>query len=247
MIYELMNKLPRESSFLYSEDVLTGTIFGNLRYFRDQKILINFLNESYDINGEKPKIDNRNIFDIYFWKKYYSKNKHKYNEPDLYLTNRIYDIIIECKYNSVLDEKEIIDENIINYTNQIIRYSEIIEKSNKIKIMIYLTNEDNIPKDQISKSLKKLNVNIHLFWLSWRKLYKVMNQESIIKYSHGEQQLFNDLLLFLKKRKLTVFCGFKDKNISIDWKYLKYYKYIPHNSEISSWRYKNEKQTCLFD
>jgi hypothetical protein len=227
MIYELRNKIPRNSSFLTSEDVLTSTIFGNLRYFSNQNLLINFLNQATDIDGGKLDINNDNIFNLNFWEKYSLNNNHKYNEPDLYLNNDDYDIIIECKYYSFLSEETVISkDNSMEYSNQLIRYSKIIERSNKRKIIIYLTNDIEIPNKIICDSLKKINKNINLYWLSWSMLYQVMHKFVNTSFSYGEQQLFNDLFSFLKKRNLTVFCGFKFKKIEFYWKYCKEYNYI---------------------
>jgi hypothetical protein len=242
MIFELRNKIPHDSSFLTSEDVLTSTIFGNLRYFSDQNILIHFLNEAIDINGDKLKIDDENIFEIHFWEKFYIKNNHQYDEPDLYLTNANYDIIIECKYFSILSEVSASNDNKIDYSNQIIRYSKIIEKSNRNKVIIYLTRDAIMPYKIISSTIRKLKRNIHLYWLSWRMLYKAMDKLRNQIYGHGEKQLFKDLFLFLKRRKLTVFCGLNIHDVILHWKYLKQYKYIPKNFiTCNFWRYKNEK------
>jgi hypothetical protein len=225
MIFELRNKVPHDSSFLKSEDVLTSTIFGNLRYFKNQNLLISFLNKAIDYNGVNLNINTRNIFKIDFWKKYYLNNSQKYNEPDLYLNNNKYNVIIECKYHSFLDEKTIVSkDNRIEYSNQLIRYSKIIEKSKKKKIIIYLTNEVGMPIKIIEETLKRINKNIKLFWLSWRMLHKAMDNHQNDNYSYGERQVFNDLLLFLKKRELTIFCGLRIKTVEFYWEYSKYYK-----------------------
>jgi hypothetical protein len=230
MIYELRNKIPRDSSFLTSEDVLTSTVFGNLRYFSNQNLLISFLNKAIDSDGRKLEINDGNFFNFNFWEKYNLNNNRKYNEPDLYLNNDNYDIIIECKYYSFLREETIISkENSTEYSNQLIRYSKIIEKSEKNKIVIYLTNDVEMPIKIMRDSLKKINKNIKLYWLSWRILYRVMYKFVNYSFNHGEQQLFNDLFLFLKKRNLTVFCGFNLKKIESHWKYCKKYHYFTTN------------------
>jgi hypothetical protein len=105
MIYELRNKTPQNSSFIYSEDVLTSTIFGNLRYFSSQKLLIDFLNQSTDIEDKSLVLTKEAPFILYFWEKYTMLNYSKINEPDLILWNKKDTIvIIECKYFSFLNE-----------------------------------------------------------------------------------------------------------------------------------------------
>jgi len=242
MIYELMNKIPRDSSFLSSEDVLTGTIFGYLRYFHNQSILIKFLNESTDIFGNNLKINLDVIFKLYFWKKFYqSKNKNKFNEPDILLCDDYYDIIIECKYYSQLGENNSENiENGENYNNQLLRYSKIIEKSNKMKIIIFLTNDAIMPTEIMKKTLSKLDSKIKLFWLSWKSLYRVLKYSKSDCINIGEKMLRKDILAFLKKREITLFCGFARININIEWKYNKIYTYgIKYYYQ--TWEYKSEK------
>lgn len=105
MIYELRNKVPKNSSFIYSEDVLTGTIFRNLRYFNNQDILINFLNQSTNIDNESLDIHLSNDYKIRFWEKYPTLNYCRINEPDLILLDKENVVIIECKYFSILNEE----------------------------------------------------------------------------------------------------------------------------------------------
>ena len=93
MIFELKNKMPRYSPFLRSEDVLTSNVFGHLRYFSNQFILIDFLNMSIDINKEPLNIEKNNIFNIEFWKKHYNDEEKRYNETDIMLKNNKYQII----------------------------------------------------------------------------------------------------------------------------------------------------------
>jgi hypothetical protein len=239
MIYELMNKIPRDSSFLTSEDVLTGTIFGNLRYFHNQSILIKFLNEATDIFGNNLKINLDDLFKIYFWKKFYHlKDKSKYSEPDLLLCNDYYDIIIECKYYSLLSENnsEFID-NDENYNNQLLRYSRIIEKSNKTKIIIFLTNDSVIPTEIMNKTISKLDSSIQLLWLSWKSLYRILKYSKSNCINIGEKILRKDILRFLKKRGITLFCGFTKRNINIKWKYKKIFTYGT-KCNYQTWEYK---------
>ena len=104
MIYELRNKVPQNSTFLRSEDVLTSTIFGNLRYFSNNDILNNFLNKSVDINNKPLSLKNE-LYIYKFWEKYLTKDLCKINEPDLILLNDRSIIMIECKYFSFLSEE----------------------------------------------------------------------------------------------------------------------------------------------
>jgi len=180
VVFELRNKIRGNSSYLNSEDVLTGIVFGNLRYFKNQDILIKFLNESIDINNKNKKLNlsSKTNLNINFWEKHFNDDSRRYNETDITLSNEKYMIIIECKYHSQLGEEyEIEEDRVKYYSNQLIRYSKILlDKKYKEteKIVIYLTMDKSIPKDILIKSrndIDKIDKNIKLYWLSWNKLY----------------------------------------------------------------------------
>jgi len=240
MIFELKNKIPRNSSFLRGEDVLTSITFGNLRYFSNQNILIDFLNESIDLNKNKLYLKKNQLYNIHFWEKHYNDNSRRYNETDLLLENKETVIIIECKYHSPLSEEyETYEDKIINYSNQLIRYSKIFsdEKYNELnKNLIYLTEDKTIPKDILIKTKSKIDTNIFLYWLSWNKLYlALIKQENIIP--QNEKLLFNDLLAFLTKRRMITFRGFANSKVICKFHYRKQYKYINWKPNVI-WQYK---------
>jgi hypothetical protein len=239
MLFELKSKMPRNSSFLRSEDVLTSTIFGNLRYFSNQNILINFLNNSLDINNRKLRLEKNLYFEIDFWKKHYNDTIRKYNETDLILRNEKYEIIIECKYHSPLsEENEIIDDKEVYYSNQLIRYSKIIENSTKNKIIIFLTDDKRIPNEIINKTIPHISNKIKIYWLSWSKLYFSINETENKNIPQNEKILLNDLMEFLEKRNLTSFNGFLKYNYSSIWFYKKNYNYSKLKIDFG-WKYKD--------
>jgi len=168
MIYELRNKIPQNATFLRSEDVLTSTIFGNLRYFSNNDILNTFLSKSIDIHNKPLSLKNEKYL-FKFWEKYLTKGFCKINEPDLILLNEKSVIIIECKYFSFLSEESDLDNKDV-YDNQLLRYSDIINEyySNRAnKIIIFLTSDKVKPIEIMENTLKKLTQNIQLYWLSY--------------------------------------------------------------------------------
>jgi hypothetical protein len=241
MIFELKNKIPRNSSFLRSEDVLTSTIFGNLRYFNNQNILVGFLSESIDLEKNKLELTNEDKFEIKFWEKYYNDKTRRYNETDLTLENKNTIIIIECKYHSPLDEEyKMINNNEADYSNQLIRYSKILldkEYDELRKIVIFLTEDKVMPKEMLLKSRDGIDKSIELYWLSWNKLYLILLKQEKEILSQNELLLYNDLLAFLCKRNIITFGGFIIDTISCNYHYRKQYKYInlPYNSK---WHYR---------
>jgi hypothetical protein len=243
MIYELRNKVPQNSSFTCSEDVLTSTIFGNLRYFFNQEILINFLNQSINMEGKYLTLNNDDCYIIKFWEKYTTMNYSKINEPDLLLLNKENVIIIECKYFSFLNEEGNIIHNRDAYDNQLLQYSNIIKEyymNTTNKIIIFLTNDKVKPVDLLNKTLEKLDPEIKLFWLPWTKLYKCMRDYNVCTLNNGERQLYDDMINFIKKRNLTGFCGFDDNNIFCETFYHKKYCFSELETKDIRWRFRHE-------
>jgi hypothetical protein len=239
MIYELRNKIPQNSSFIYSEDVLTGTVFGNLRYFSKPHLLIGFLNEAIDNRNSKLSLPVEQHFDIHFWKKYLTLGTNNYNEPDVVLFNDDTVIIIECKYFSVLNEDTIIKKNGgKEYINQLIRYSRVITAyyaDRKNQIIIFLTNDKTKPSEILTRTEKNIPGGISLYWLSWTKLYDVI-QAGYIEYTLDNAILLKDIEDFLLKRNLYTFNGFDLQAVEYKRFYQRYYNFNMITDKIR-WHY----------
>jgi hypothetical protein len=239
MIFELKNKMFNNSeSYMRSEDVLTGIVFGHLRYFSNQKLLLSFINEAVSLDNKHPNIKADNDFSINFWERNLSET-NLYDEPDLHLENNLYDVIIECKYYSKLGENGE-DETSEYYTNQLIRYSNVLKGSKKEKIVIFLTNDSVRLDNELKKSKNKLEQDgIGLYWLSWNRLHYCMKQMSDKGLPNNEKLLFKDLLRFLEKRNMISFYGISKPEIpNLNWHYQKLYGF--HNLNFTcKWGYKN--------
>jgi hypothetical protein len=240
MVFEIKNKMPNNSeSYRNSEDVLTSIVFGNLRYFSNQNLLYAFLNEAVSLNNNHPNLKSGNDFDITFWERNYSET-NLYDEPDLHLKNDLYDIIIECKYHSKLGENHA-DEDSDDYTNQLIRYSNVIKDFAKEKLVIFLTNNPVRPNSELEKSQSKLEQQgIGLYWLSWNRLHYCMKQMTDNVLPNNEKLLFQDLLSFLEKRNMITFYGIRipEAHHIFNWHYRKLYGF--HNLNfICKWGYRN--------
>ncbi|QTQ13192.1 hypothetical protein HRQ91_01255 [Treponema parvum] len=75
MIYELHGKIPQNSSFIYSEDILTSTVFGNIRYFNSSSLINDFLSKATDLKGNSFNYHFSDNIQINFWKKFSNKTK----------------------------------------------------------------------------------------------------------------------------------------------------------------------------
>jgi hypothetical protein len=224
MIFEIKNKLPHNAdSYLHSEDVLTGTVFGYLRYFSNQNLLRRFLYEAHEVgnNNNHFTLESNKDFDIKFWKIYDGI------EPDLRLENDFYDIIIECKYYSLLSGGD-----------QLIKYSKLLNP-NKKRVIILLTRTQDYSylKEDMERSRKDIEQNIGLYYLSWQRLHFCMKDAPDKNLPENEKRLFNDLMAFLEKRCLVAFFGIEPpQNISLNWHYKKHYLFL-YDATIS-WHYR---------
>lgn len=240
MIYELYGKIPKNSSFIYSEDVLTSTIFGNLRYLNNNWLLNNFISQATDLNGGHyvGNLSEKTV--INFWRKYSSKSKSNNNEPDLVFEDEDNVLIIECKYHSPLEEQNLEDER--SYENQLIRYSTIINEyysEKKSKNIIFLTTKHYCDIYRIfEETRKKLSSNIGLYWLIWENLYTSIREYQLQETSKGEDIILYDLKEFLKKRDLISFTGIRIQKTDFSWKYKINYCF---NSKYDSFNWRYEK------
>lgn len=219
MIFELRNKIPQNSSYIYSEDVLTSTIFGSLRYFSSNQILESFLAYAVKLDKTQLNLKFHSDLSVFFWKKIFGTNG-QLNEPDLIFEDRENVVITECKYHSSLSEKNLYNE--IEYTNQLIRYASLFNdyyKNKKRKIIIYLTYERKQPIDTLRITTGKISDNIELYWLSWFSLYETLLKVNVKLLNIGENALYSDLLGFLRKRELITFNGFNTCHKNMVWKY----------------------------
>ena len=242
MIYELHGKIPQNSSFIYSEDVLTSTVFGNLRYFSSLFVLNSFLSKAIDLQGNNYSVNFPGKINFHFWEKYPSKTKALINEPDLILEDRNSVLIIECKYHSPLDET--FSENESEYMNQLLRYSTIIDEyypNKKNKNIIFLTLSDYNVKIPLQKTKQSLSKDIGLYWLRWEELLPILQQYIKSDISDNEKILVSDLIQFYLRRGLFHFEGIKINPQIFDWKYRQEKKYIfAKDFNAFSWRYYNE-------
>ena len=241
MIYELHGKIPKNSSFIYSEDVLTSTIFGNLRYFKSNILLNNFLSKAKNLDSENFSASFSDNLKINFWKKYPSNKNSQINEPDLVLEDNNEVLIIECKYHSPLDEKFIDNEQ--QYMNQLLRYSSILDEyynGKKIKNIIFLTLKDYNISEVFERTQKQLSKDIGLYWLHWEELFSLLKQ-FIDEVELGEKKLAQDLIDFLSLRQIKYFTGINLSTYNFTWKYKKNKKFIFSSKfEKKTWRYIHE-------
>ena len=210
----------------YTEDILTSTAFGALRYINPDKALVPFLESAFIYNADRTTLWQRLNNDGINLRSYRSINyvfwpfNVNHGEPDLILifSDHIHDqedllILVEAKFKS---HKSGINEN-----DQLARYFDAIKDdlehfsneqvagfNGKRGYIVYLT--ENQAHTEIADSCKVINSRHNglseVFQLQWYQLYQTL--ESMSPYCSGSERIVaNDLMKYLEKLGLRNFSG----------------------------------------
>lgn len=213
--------------YQYTEDILTSTVFGTIKYLKPDAILIPFIESAflYDENRTTlwQKLKSVGIelrcyqeVEYVFW-----AWNQKFGEPDLILIfkNHIHGeddflLVVEAKFKS---GKSGTDEN-----DQLARYFEAISYdinnfsessvsafNGKKGYIVYLTESeaysDILASTQIIQS-KYNEVKENVFHLRWHQLYKTL-ETMYPFYSSYENVIVDDLMQYMEKVGLRDFSG----------------------------------------
>lgn len=205
-----------------SEDLLTASVFGVLRYLPADALLFPILKQAKNLHDEtfNPNTDVKNSkIEIEFWPAL------KYSEPDLVIDTGMNELIfVESKFNSgksgSYDYEDGINSKPVNDQlkrefKDLMEYSFENNKSVK-KTLIYLTAHRTMPKDDLISSYQAVNVsglNSEMFknntyWLSWFDVWKVCRDYEMTCEDHFHRMMTCDLIGFLEKLGLKHFTGF---------------------------------------
>lgn len=213
--------------YQYTEDFLTSTIFGLLKYLPLNCGIIPFIEGAILYDDQKTplwkKLKSEGIeLSCYQNVKYIFWNKHiRYGEPDLLLlfTNHIHGeddflLVIEAKFKS--------DKSGTGDYDQLMRYysavkgeiegfkdSQVANFKGKRGYVIYLT--EAAAADEIEESIKSIRKNDisfdnSIFHLRWHQLYKML-LDRINIYSNTERMIAEDLIKYLERMGLKEFTG----------------------------------------
>lgn len=210
-----------------SEDLLTSTAFGLLRYFPVDRGIVSLLRRlrpvcladgKYGVAPEGALHDNWLCLnritkcEFEFWPRV-----KKTTEPDLLL--RLMDeqnqlaalVVVEIKLDSIksgsgktdhtaADEKD--HDQLAKYWRAILSCNSLIS-ADKIAIA-YFTSDVLPPLDELTESMRR-EPGMRLAWLSWRKLYTVAEE---LQQSHPEFLPAEDLVRLLEFYQFQDFKGF---------------------------------------
>lgn len=221
----MKGKIP--SKLQNSEDLLTSSVIGTFQYLSSSTYIQSVLESSVNVNGNHLLFDSAIKECMYeFWPRLDN------SEPDVLLrltdeSNQEYLLCIEAKYwsdkSSEEDTTTDIDERQNWQRDQLAREIEDMHtivchklmKVNQEKLkkymLVYLTNDTYLHFKELKESIKFVkNIdfpNNHLYWLSWKQIFSVINS---IKDFQTKQDaiLLTDLKRLLKKKGLVSFNGF---------------------------------------
>lgn len=214
-IAELHGKIRKTGNNLSEnmEDLLTSHVFGNLRYIPDEKGLNPILSMATNSEGHFLKLSGAKEWEYSFWPSF------KHSQPDIYLENDKYKVVVEVKFHSgksgVYEGEDRLSEEDEDYAyrDQLTReWMDLMERDkSKIPVLIYLTKDFLFPEDAFKQALNELSeckekFKHNAYWLSWSKiyfqLYKMMKKDD---YNVYEQRVLLDILLILERRNLRRF------------------------------------------
>ncbi len=228
-IAEICGKISRTGENLSErlEDLLTSDVFSACRYVRPITLLLPFLSQAKQLNGESLEHlleDNVERMRYLFWPRL------KKSEPDVlialeFTSGCFFLILIESKYFShksssalSLEELEIAetpsDQLAREYVDLLDAHEAFNYQKSKIlgRALIYITAHRAIPKDSLNESkteIKKFIADkdkVNLFWTNWFELHPIISKaQNVLEW---ERPILDDLRQLLERKRLIQFRGF---------------------------------------
>ncbi|WP_139339565.1 hypothetical protein [Bacillus dakarensis] len=240
LIAEMKGKIP--TKLQNSEDLLTSSVIGTFRYLSSSTYIQSVLESSMNIKGRRLLFDTpikKCLFE--FWPRLDD------SEPDVLLrlidaNDHEYLLCIEAKFWSDKSSEEDTTIDVEERKNwqrdQLAREIETIHtvdchkfmKVNQEKLkrimFVYLTNDTYLHFKEIKESIsfvKDIDFSIdHIYWLSWKQIFNVINSVSHFQ-TPQDAMLLTDLGRLLRKKGLVSFNGFH--NMQHVYPYVNRYQY----------------------
>jgi len=206
-----------------SEDLLTASVFGVLRYLPAELLLFPILKHAKNLNDDLYKPDTSvqdSEIDFEFWPGLNT------SEPDVVIKTGMKELIfIESKFNSGKSgsyntEREG-KKSTAKYDQLYREFKDLVDYSDGnnnsiIKTLIYLTAHRTMPKDDFIssyKAVKESELSSEIFkkntyWLSWFDVWKVCKDFKSEDENPFYMLMVRDLIEFLEKLELKHFTGF---------------------------------------
>lgn len=214
-VVQIRHKLTRPEEDM--EDLLTGNVFGLWRYIPHQLGLIQFLETSRGLDGEKFTLpDDIELVDLSFWP-WLKEEGMKGAQPDVVIEIKTADqgtwlVLIESKYlsgkSSLPDMGQEPNDQLAREMNNLRRVSN--QKDIENYALLYVTANTVMPRGEMEQSIEELSSKTgdgsrrHLFWTTWRRLPKIL-QELKKTCSPPISVMLEDLNTIICRLNLTMF------------------------------------------
>jgi hypothetical protein len=208
------------------EDIMTSNVFGTFEHIPPHEGLLPFISLSKDTRDQTLNfLKGLEVEGIAynFWPWWASPTTIGC-EPDLVISlktpDKNYMILVEAKLYS--GKSSSADNGNTLPTDQLAReWDNLVKKSQgSVPILIYLTAEISIPKDDIDSAIREYHtkrpdeLSPKIYWLSWRQLHNCFHS--------SRKPALHYLSMLASKLNLTFFCGIQDLPSSepISWCFL---------------------------
>lgn len=203
---ELHGKIPELEN---SEDLLTSSVFGMLKYFQGSTVLFKILNQAKGLSGQMPfnncKESDFTNFEIEFW-----PNLQEAGEPDMLIRfeNPQGEEKVLCVEVKLDSGKSSFGEH-----DQLKKYYNYLNRINPKNFLglIYLTKHPS--ETEFQESLTEIqkcsvdNAEPKLFSLNWTQVLDMISKERI-NQSPLLDHILSDIEKYMEKKNLGSFKGF---------------------------------------
>jgi hypothetical protein len=228
---EFRGKLGQEDNKAHSrsEDLLTSTVFGLLRYLPAKRGICEALRRSQKYCAVKknivenggnvwPELDRVSHFDVEFWPHF-----GPYGEPDLLLWLRddtmadVAVVVIEAKLyapkSSRASEDDVAEAEGLG-SDQLVKYWYGAKQYKKTEgrplFEVYLTAHSGPPLEDLEESQRGAP-EMHLRWMAWQDIWFVLRD---YEGPSLEKAVAYDLVRLLEHKGLRGFAGFRGKSVA---------------------------------
>jgi hypothetical protein len=210
---QLHGKLSREEERL--EDLLTSNVFGTFSYFPPQELLIPFLSQAENLQGERLALEDFAEAEIEFWP-WMEEAGCNPAEPDVNIVftteeDRRSAILIEAKLysgkSSAADEGAAPMDQLAREYDNLVHWAsrEAIQDFSLLLVTVDAAFPTRAIQDAIDEYQEKRGGEANIFWLSWRSVVAVI--EPHLESVSARGKILTDLYGLLERRSLVPFRG----------------------------------------
>ena len=190
-----------------SEDLLTASVFGRLRYLPYNNYLKPILELSRNLSDDTFTLTPLNgMPNIEFWPTKYKR------EPDIELSTDTTKLFIEVKFHSSKSGEEEHDQLANQYEDLC---NDLDNKKAKEGVIIYLTKDRVMPEVDLNNSIENItkkdlkgDFRKNLYWLSWFDIWEFLSNQIEDIDSARDKTIVQDIIDLLNKQGLKHFTGF---------------------------------------